>query len=87
MWPGVQNHEDLMNTLAKIRKDQMIQTLSSKHIVGFAVPMFRNKQVIASISIFLPERRLTPPHKSKITPAIKRAEKKIEARLEKEFEH
>lgn len=85
IWQGVQNEEGLSRVIKKIRKDAMAQTLSDKHICGFAVPVYRKEQVIASLSVFLPESRLTPKHKEKIIIAIQKAAKKIKERIEKEI--
>lgn len=86
IWPGVQNKEDLQKALLKIRKEQMVQTLSAKHIVGFAVPVYRNNLVIAGLSIFLPESRLTSAHRTKISRLIRKASEKIKEGIEKEFD-
>ncbi len=85
VWPGVQTREALEKELAKIRKDQFVQTLFSfKHIVGYAVPIRKNKEVVASLSVFLPESRYTPQLKDKIARLTNRAAKKIKEHLENE---
>ncbi len=85
IWPGVQNRAPLDKAIKKIQKDQMAQTVSAKHICGFAVPVYRKEQVIAGLSVFLPESRLTPKHKEKIITSINKAAKKIKERIEKDM--
>jgi len=86
VWPGVQTKEALEKALQQIRQEEFVQTLSAKHIVGFAVPVYKNKQVIAGLSVFLPESRFTSAHEEKIAKLIHRTVKKIKERLEKEVE-
>lgn len=85
MWPGTQNKASLDKAIKKIQKDQMAQTVSAKHICGFAVPVYRKGQVIAGLSVFLPESRVTPKHREKIITSINKAAKKIKERIEKEI--
>ncbi|MHA4845048.1 IclR family transcriptional regulator [Flavitalea antarctica] len=81
IWPGVQTRESLEQALKKIREEEFVQTLSTKHIVGFAVPVYKGKEIIAGLSVFLPESRFTPAHKDKIARLIKRTAKKIKEKL------
>ena len=84
MWPGVQTREKLDEALKKIRTDEFVQTLNDKHIVGFAVGIYRKTQVIASLGIFLPESRATPAIKTNILKLMQRTTNKIKERLNKE---
>lgn len=84
VWPGVQTREALEKALQKIRKEEFVQTLNAKHIVGFAIPIYKNKQVISSLSVFLPESRFSTTHKEKIFKLMHRTAKKITERLNKE---
>lgn len=81
VWPGIKTREDLANALQKIRKEQFVQTLSSKHIVGIAVPLMKKNQAVAALSIFLPESRFSPTHRENIFKQLFRAAKKIRERL------
>ncbi len=85
IWPGVQGSQELDKAIKKIHDNEMAQTLSAKHICGFAVPVSRKNQVIAALSIFLPESRLTPNHKAKIIGGLQNASKQIKEIIEKEF--
>ncbi len=84
IWLGTQTREALEKILAKIRKEELVQTSNTHHIAGFAIPVYKNKQVIASLSVFLPESRVNPANKATITKLMKRTANKIKERLNKE---
>ena len=66
VWEDVQEEEDLIFELDKInRKGIAIQIASSK-ILGVAVPLHQEDQVIASLGVFLPEFRFEGAVKTKI---------------------
>lgn len=46
--------------------------------MGFAVPIFSHKKVIASLSVFLPEFRSTHEKQQEIIEALQNAVKRIE---------
>lgn len=81
VWPGTQSRETLEKALQKIAKEEFVQTLNAKHIVGFAIPVYKNKQVISSLSLFLPESRFTPAHRINIIKLMRRTANKIKERL------
>ena len=81
VWPGAETKAGLENELSKIRKVAFVQLVSVYHTVGFAVPIYKDKAVIAALSIFVPESRYTESHKSKIAKLIRRAAKQITAKL------
>lgn len=83
-WPGVQTREALEKALQKIRKEEFVQTLNAKHIAGFAIPVYKNKQIIASLGVFLPESRVTPTLKNNIVKLMQRTANKIKERLNKD---
>ncbi len=83
-WPGAQTREAFEKALQKIRKEEFVQTLNAKHIVGFAVPIYKNKQVICSLGVFLPESRVTPALKANISKLMIRTANTIKERLNKE---
>ena len=83
VWAGVQTIDALEKVLLNIRKEEYIQTLNEKHIVGFAVPIYKNKQVIASLGVFLPESRVTTSVKGNIKKLMQRTANKIKERLNK----
>ncbi|MEJ7769025.1 MAG: IclR family transcriptional regulator C-terminal domain-containing protein [Chitinophagaceae bacterium] len=83
VWPGAQTREGLEKALQKIRKQEFVQTLNDKHIMGFAVPVYKNKQVISSLSVFLPESRATTAYRENILKLMLRTANKIKERLNK----
>jgi len=84
VWSGIKTRENLLNALTKIKTSQLSQTLSSNHIIGLAVPVFKKKLVIASLSVYLPESRFQPAHKENIVKLMRRTVSKINERLDKE---
>lgn len=84
IWPDIHSKEDLLVALQDIRKKEIALTLSTKHIVGLAVPIRKNIQVIASLSIFLPESRFTSTHKEAILQELRSAAQQINERLQME---
>jgi IclR family transcriptional regulator, KDG regulon repressor len=81
VWPDIETKEQLMNALHDIRRQEMAITHSVKHIVGIAVPIRKGGQVVASLSIFLPESRFTPTRFETILTAIRQAADEINQRL------
>jgi DNA-binding IclR family transcriptional regulator len=84
VWSGIASREDLLQELRDIRRKEMALTLSPKHIVGIAVPIRKKEQVIASLSIYLPESRFTPRHREEILHRLREAAATINERLAKE---
>ena len=83
-WPGIQTREKLEKALQKIRKEEFIQTVNANHIIGFAIPVYKKTQVIASLSVYLPESRVTPAYKANIIKLMGRTANRIKERLNKE---
>ena len=84
VWPGAETREGLQKVLEQLKKAEFVEVKSVNHIVGFAVPVYKKKQVIAGLSVFVPESRCTAAHKEKIVKQIRRTAKKIKEQLEKE---
>jgi len=84
VWAGIESKEDLLEALRDIRRKEIVLTLSPKHIVGVAVPIRKNTQVIASLSIYLPESRFTPEHREDIFRQLRDAAATINGRLAQE---
>ena len=82
-WPGAETREGLDKILKDIREKEFIQVVSKHHTVGFAVPVYRDKEVIASVSIFIPESRYTAKNQEKLFKYIRRTAKKITEQVEK----
>lgn len=84
VWPGAETKEGLQEVLEQIRKEEFVEFTSVNHTVGFAVPVYKKRLVIAGLSVFVPESRCTAAHKEKIVKQIRRTAKKIKEQLEKE---
>ncbi|CCH53446.1 transcriptional regulator, IclR family [Fibrisoma limi BUZ 3] len=81
IWPGAETVERLEQALAEIRKNELVITHSPSHIVGFAVPIRKGEQVVASLSIFLPEIRCSTERKRELIIALRDASSAISDRL------
>lgn len=77
VWPGAETRMGLEAALKKIREEEFVQVVSVYHTVGFAMPVYKGKQVVAGLSVFVPESRYTDSHKAKIFRLIKKATKQI----------
>lgn len=84
IWAGIKNKSNLLSALNKIKISEVVQTLSSNHIIGLAVPVFKKGRVIAALSVYLPESRLEPAHRENILRLMKRTVNKITERLDKD---
>ena len=65
-WRGIKTRKQLDTAFQKIRKDRLVITRSPSHIVGLAVPIEKNNQVVASLSVFLPESRYNRKGNAKV---------------------
>ena len=72
-WPEAIEKDALLNALREIREEEMAIQVSNQHVVGFAVPIYKGKNVVASLGVFLPEARLTETHRRKIISLLKKA--------------
>jgi len=84
VWPGAESREGIEKVLLAIKAEGFSEAVSINHTVGFAVPVYKYEDVIASLSVYVPQSRYTPDHKEKIVTQIRKAAKKIKDRLEKE---
>jgi len=82
VWAGAETREGLERILQEIREKEFVQVFSVHHTVGFAVPVYQHKQVIASVSVFIPESRYTDLHQEKLFKLIRRTAKKITEQIE-----
>ena len=82
VWPEAATQAGLEAELQTIRHDELCVTLSPTHIVGLAVPIRKQKQVVASLSIFLPEIRCTDEKKAALITALQQAAALIDKQLD-----
>lgn len=81
VWNEVRSIEDLENALEAIRRDGLARSDSPEHVVGLAVPVWRDGQVLASVSVYLPEVRFEPSRQAEILAALRRAGQEVTERL------
>ncbi len=82
VWKEAITPDGLERELQKIVQQELVITYSVKHIVGVAVPIWKNDRVLASIGIFLPEIRCPASRKKEIVVELKKAAEKISRRLD-----
>jgi DNA-binding IclR family transcriptional regulator len=81
VWPEIKSGEDLQRALAVIRRQKLARSDSAEHVVGLAVPVWREDRVVASVSVYLPEVRFTSEHRTEIVAALRRAGEEITGQL------
>ncbi len=81
-WPEVQNEKDLLIELAQIRKHRLAQQTAKSSIMGLAVPIMKDDQVIASMGIYLPLDRFVREKKNEIVQELDKTAHRINNRLE-----
>ncbi len=81
IWSGIEDEDDLAIELNKIKKKQLAEQVSEAHIVGIAIPLYRNKEVIASLGVYLPQTRYTSSMKKKILSNLRKAGSVINEKL------
>ncbi|AQG80707.1 IclR family transcriptional regulator [Spirosoma montaniterrae] len=82
VWPEATTAEELRSALAVIRGHELAVTRSASHIIGLAVPVRKGGQVVASLSVFLPEVRCTDERQQMIRAALQKTSQQIMARLD-----
>ncbi len=81
VWPGATTNEELAVELTKIQTDGLAVTRSRTHIIGLAVPVRKQQQVVASLSVFLPEVRCNATRQTEIEAELRLAAQLIDKRL------
>lgn len=82
VWPEATTADALRSALSVIRGHELAITQSVSHIIGLAVPVRKGGQVVASLSVFLPEVRYTEQRQQEIQTALQRTSQQITARLD-----
>jgi DNA-binding IclR family transcriptional regulator len=82
-WPGIKDLDSLQLALNKIREDGFCKQTSLTHITGYAVPVFLNEKVIASLGVYLPEFRNNAEIEEKIINVLIETSNHISKALEK----
>ena len=72
LWEEASTKEGLLQALAKIQEEALAMThFKHTHLVGFAMPIIVKGQVIAGLSIFLPEYRFSASKKKEIIQSMR----------------
>ncbi len=82
VWSEGASLEGLGAELATIRAQELAVTQSKSHIIGLAVPVRKSDQVIASLSVFLPQIRCSAKRQAEIVQALRQTSKLINKRLD-----
>jgi IclR family transcriptional regulator, KDG regulon repressor len=83
-WKEATTKTKLLEALEKIRQDGMVMTYApTRHIRGFAVPVFAQEKVVAGLSVFLPDYRYTVARQRQIMESLKQASEAISQRVDK----
>ncbi|MCF2446747.1 IclR family transcriptional regulator [Dyadobacter sp. CY345] len=81
-WEEGSTPEGLLSALDSIRQEGLATTFfKHTHLLGFAVPIYENKVVVAGLSIFLPEYRFSASRKREIVQALREAGEVITRKL------
>jgi DNA-binding IclR family transcriptional regulator len=84
LWPEADSFEALQSELEAIRVEKFVATnLKDRHVRGFAVPVFSKSEVVAGLSVFLPEYRCDTNKQREIKKALNEASGQISQRLTK----
>ncbi len=81
IWPEVEDEEDLINALARIKKRGVAKQVSAAHIVGLAVPVVQGGGQVAALGIYLPESRFLPSKRDYILSELRQAAEQIHQQL------
>jgi IclR family transcriptional regulator, KDG regulon repressor len=82
LWAEADTKERLVDALEKVKTEGVARTnFQNRHVRGFAVPITVNEQVIASLSVFLPEYRCSEAHEKAIIEGLKASAAAISQKL------
>lgn len=82
-WPEVEDKDDLLYELKRIKKKQIAVQISKASIVGIGVPLFLGEKVIGSLGIYLPETRFNPKASTHIFNELNKTAKLIMKNMNK----
>lgn len=77
IWREASAWDRLLDELKKIKENEIVVTRTASHVVGVAVPVWKNETVVAALSTYLPESRYT----TKTAPNIQRKLKEAAAAI------
>lgn len=77
VWLEASNRTQLFQELENIKQFGVAFQLSNNNVVGFAVPVFKDNSVIASLSVYMPEMRYQGETKNIVLNCLKQAAQQI----------
>ncbi|GAB4029642.1 IclR family transcriptional regulator [Spirosoma gilvum] len=81
-WPEIQSEVQLYDALSLIRQEKLaLQTIPNRHVIGLAVPIYKNGLVVSSLSIYLPEYRYMAMDKRKLLLSLQKCADLINSNL------
>ena len=80
-WPGIEDKEDLITELHKICKKQLATHVSTTQIIGWAVPIYKDKKIIAGLGLYLPQSRNKTSLQQKFLDELRKTGEKINENL------
>lgn len=84
IWREAASLRGFIKEVNKIQQEGYCIQVAASHIVGMAVPVYSGEDVIASLSVFLPESRFGKDIKSKIEMHLKKTAAAIGDKLHKQ---
>lgn len=81
MWSEVQNEDDLVFELDKIKEKQLAIHYDNAYIVGVGAPIYKNNEVVAAIGIYLPEVRFNYKVQEQIFIELSNTARKISGKM------
>jgi DNA-binding IclR family transcriptional regulator len=82
LWKEASTMKGFTEALARIRKETIAIThLVNRHVRGFAVPIVVRDQVVAGLSVFLPDFRFSVARQKEIIQSLREASKTISLRI------
>lgn len=81
VWDGASTEGRLRQEIESIRENGFARQITASQILGLAVPVKRNEEVVAALSVYLPMSRLTPTSEQGIFDELKRSALEITLKL------
>ncbi|GAB3954085.1 IclR family transcriptional regulator [Spirosoma harenae] len=72
-WPEIKSEVQLYDVLSRMSREELaLQTIPNRHVIGLAVPIYKNGLVVSSLSIYLPEYRYMAMDKQKLVQDLRK---------------
>lgn len=83
-WPEVRTKDDLIKALSEIKEKEIEITSNSNHVVSLATLIYKNKSIIASLGIYLPDIRYNKKVEAFLTKELLDTTRQINNELERQ---